>query len=137
MRYHTQYQRSPSDETAQRFIDYLDKNGETVGPAGVPLDNREREGFAEVVTRSEISRMHTVNFSQDHSVEEIQTALRSVARDRLDGEWVVSVHTETETNHGYVGQAGSEDDCWQDREDMIEFREAVAAQFDGETIGES
>jgi 3,4-dihydroxy-2-butanone 4-phosphate synthase len=113
----------------------LDKNGETVGPTGLPLDKREREGFRDLVARSEISRMHTVNFAEDHSVEEIQTALRSVAQDQLDGEWVVAVHTETDSNHGYVGQAGDESECWQDREDMMEFRSAVADEFDGETIG--
>lgn len=135
MRYHSQYQRFPDAETARRFVDYLNKNGETVGPAGLPLDKREREGFRDLVSRSDMSRMHTVNFSDDHSVEEIEDGLRSVARDRVDGEWVVAVHTESETNHGYIAQAGSEDDCWQDVEDMKEFRQAVADQFSGESIG--
>lgn len=135
MNYHTQYQRSPDGETAERFIDYLNKNGETVGPAGLDLGKREREGFADLASRSEISRMHTVNFERDHSVEAIQNALRSVARDQLGGEWVVSVHTGSERNHGYIGQVGSEDDCWMNVEDMTDFRSAVADQFPQESIG--
>lgn len=135
MRYHSQYRRSPDADLAQRFVDYLNKSEILTGPSGLPVDDRERAGFRDFVADSEVSRLHTVNFEQDHSPEEIQNALRSVANDRLDGEFLVSVHTETEQNHGYVAQAGSEDDCWQDVADMKEFRSAVADQFDGETIG--
>lgn len=135
MRYHSQYERSPSDDLAQRFVDYLNKNGIISGPSGLPADDRERDGFRDFVSSAEMSRLHTVNFAEDHTAEEIQDALRSVANDRLDGEVLISVHTETETNHGYIGQAGSEDQCYQDVDDMTEIRSAIADEFEEESIG--
>lgn len=139
MNFHTQYHRNPTAEQSDDLVEYLAKD---VGRGGFVVDRAGRVGeqrikaFAKAATRQEMIRQHTAAFADEHDLEDLAGAARDVAREHLEGNWLVGIHTSNPGNpHVHIAQTGSEDELWMDTADIRELRSDLANRV-GEPYGD-
>jgi len=134
MRYELQYQRNPADDLGDRLTDYLADDGMVVGPSGLVAGDREQEGFADFVSKQDMARLHTITFEDDYPPDEISEGIREVARQHLDGEFLIGIHdSNPKNNHAHIGHAGDESELWLESDDIREIRKDIVSHFDGES----
>ena len=103
--------------------------------APLRADRRDIDGFRAMAYDCEMSRQHMFAFENDHDPEELARRVRLAFRDEMDTDFLVGVHTDTETNHVHIAQVGTADECYMDSDDIEQLRSAVVNRFDDETIG--
>jgi hypothetical protein len=118
------------------MVDYLADDGRVSTGSGLEADGAAVEGFVAVGEGSTLSRLHSFGFSADHDPDDLADAACRLAREHLDGETLVGVHTENEgNNHVHIGEVGSRSECWMDTGDIKRVRSAMADRFGSEQIG--
>jgi len=137
--YQTKYQSSPSPDESTALVKYITRGSKalaTLTSAGLDADERDIEGFRLFATSQSMARLHTISFSQEFATDDLAERAHSVARNHLDGEWLLTVHDGISGHkHLHIAQAGSKRDCTMDTEDIKAFRTALVNQFPNETIG--
>lgn len=134
MNYKTNYVRNPGPDDVGKLVNYVAGDLVLRG-SGLRADRRDLDGFRALAYGSEMSRQHMFAFEHDHDPEELARRVRLVFRDEVDADFLVGVHTDTETNHVHVAQVGTTDECYMDGDDIEQLRSAVVDQFGGESIG--
>ena len=134
MNYRTNYVRNPGPDDVGKLVNYVAGDLVLRG-SGLRADRRDLDGFRALAYDCEMSRQHMFAFENDHDPEELARRVRLVFRDEMDTDFLVGVHTDTETNHVHVAQVGTTDECYMDSDDIEQLRSAVVGRFDGESIG--
>ncbi|RBI58273.1 hypothetical protein DMJ13_27550 [halophilic archaeon] len=134
MNYRTTYVRNPGPDDLGKLVNYV--AGELVlRGSGLRADQRDLDGFRAAAYNCEMSRQHMFAFEHHHDHEELAQRVRLVFRDQMDGDFLVGVHTDTDTNHVHVAQVGTTEQCYMDTDDIEQLRSAVVDRFHGESIG--
>jgi|AntDeeMetagen681_2_1112603.scaffolds.fasta_scaffold09844_2 hypothetical protein len=136
MNYETTYRRDPDPAAAAKFVNYL-RGGSSIirRGAGPPATDADLDRFRELVADSEVSRHHVFAFTENYDAEWLADQVADPLRDQLGGTFMLGVHTDTDHNHVHVAQAGREEECFMDRDDLDRVRRSVASQV-SEPLGE-
>ncbi|MFB6253060.1 MAG: hypothetical protein ABEI06_00455 [Halobacteriaceae archaeon] len=139
MKFHTQYRRNPSREQARNLTEYIandrHRGGIVVDRAG-EITDEDINGFALYASRCHLIRLHTATFRETYEPKMLANTGRAVARNYLDGLWLVGVHVSNPENpHIHIAQAGTTQEVWMDPADIREVRSAIADRV-GESCGE-
>lgn len=118
------------------MVDYLADDGRVSTASGLDADGAAIEGFIEVGDGSTLSRLHSFGFSEDWDPDDLADAAGGLARNHLDGEVLVGVHTANDGhNHVHIAEVGSRSECWMETSDIHRVRSDMADRFAGEQIG--
>lgn len=134
MNYRTNYVRNPGPDDVGKLVNYVAGDLVLRG-SGLRADRRDIDGFRAMAYDCEMSRQHMFAFENHHDPEELARRVRLAFRDEMDADFLVGVHTDTDTNHVHVAQVGTADECYMDSDDIEQLRSAVVDRFDDESIG--
>lgn len=127
MKYDASHMRNPGVASSYQLANYVSGGGgPVVDRRGMPIGEDELDAFRATVNGSDSSAMHTFSFTKDIPAEELIDGVREPAREHLDGQYVVGIHTETEHNHIHIGECGTLDELRMSASDVRGFGKAVA-----------
>lgn len=136
MNYHANFESHPRAEAAGKLVNYVSAGGDArvVDPRGMDVSEQALDDFRARTIGAESSGMHSFSFSDEHDPDELIEAARETLPDHLDGDYLIGVHEDTGKAHLHVAEAGSRDELYQPRDEMMDFRSDVADSVE-ETIG--
>lgn len=134
MNFHTQYKRSPNFDDALALAEYTVKDqtrgGAAKMPSGHSVDDDDLQGWASWASRQDMIRSYSAAFSEEYEVSELATAASSLAKEQLQGEWILGVHTSNSGNaHIHIAQAGTESQLFMDGNDIERLRRDLATKM--------
>jgi len=100
MHYQTQYRIDPSPQQAHKLRQYVGGGDAevVVTQSGQDASTDDLMAFAKGAQHSKELRQHTVSMAEIHDPKELAEKGRQVAKESLDGNFVVSVHNAEDVN---------------------------------------
>ena len=134
MNFHTQYQRAPNFEDAMALAEYTVKDRNRGGiaqlPSGHSVDNADLQGWASWASRQDMIRSYSAAFSEEYEVSRLANTASNVAKEQLEGEWIIGIHTSNSGNaHVHIAQAGTEQQLYMDRQEIDRLRTDLAEKM--------
>lgn len=100
MHYQTQYRTDPTPQQAHKLRQYVGAGDAEIvlTESGVEASTDDLMAFAKGAKCSTELRQHTVSMAEKHDPEELAEQGRQAAKEALDGNFIVSVHTGDDVN---------------------------------------
>lgn len=106
------------------------RGGAAKMPSGHSIDADDLQGWASWASRQDMIRSYSAAFSDKHEIGELVTAASSVAKEQLQGEWILGIHTSNSGNaHIHIAQAGTESQLYLDENDIERLRRDLAEKM--------
>jgi len=133
MHYRTDYELRPTAEQAYKLKNYVAGNAElVVTQAGLEADDRDLGAFAKGASHAKETRQHTISMAREHDIEDLAERARAVAKDALDGNWMVGVHVPDDDANQHLHIAEFSHQERGTDFDIYEVRDQLEEQFPSE-----
>lgn len=125
--YNSEPNNNPTKAEASKLANYVAGDAVAViGQSGVEGTTQDLHRWAMHAARQDQQRLHSINFYDDHSIEDLRRVIDAVDV-VLDGTWIAGIHKQDGKKHIHIAEAGRYRDVDRDVGRIADLRDAIAS----------